>query len=117
MRWPFGRAGKSDASVDQVAKESAKAPVAEKPVSPLKSAFSSRPKESIVEERVTSSTPPQLGDLDLGALGRALLRKRMWVIVPTALSITAASYLTYTAIGAGIGRSAVGIAVRVSTTR
>src|SRR4051794_32560601 len=82
MRWPFGRAGKSDASVDQVAK----APVAEKPVSPLKSAFSSKQKETIVEERVAVSAPPQLGDLDLGALGRALLRKRMWVIVPTLIA-------------------------------
>lgn len=83
MRWPFGRAGKSDASVQLAAKEAAQAPVAERPVSPLKAAFSSKSKETVVEERVTSSVPPQLGDLDLGALGRALLRKRMWVIVPT----------------------------------
>jgi len=79
MRWPFGRSVKSDGSVDQVAK----APVAEKPVSPLKSAFSSRKKETVVEERVTVPASPQYGDLDLGALGRALMRKRMWVIVPT----------------------------------
>ncbi len=79
MRWPFGRAGKSGASVDLAPK----APAAEKPVSPLKSAFSSRTKETVVEERVTAPAPPQYGDLDLGALGRALLRKRMWVIVPT----------------------------------
>lgn len=32
---------------------------------------------------------------------------QMWVIMPTALSITAMSYLSYTAIGAGIGRSAL----------
>lgn len=34
---------------------------------------------------------------------------QMWVIVPTALTITALSYLTYTALGAGIGRMALGI--------
>jgi len=34
--------------------------------------------------------------------------QQMWVIMPTALSITAASYLTYTAIGAGLGRAAMG---------
>jgi len=33
---------------------------------------------------------------------------QMWVIMPTALTITAASYLTYTAIGAGLGRAAMG---------
>ncbi|WP_292293104.1 LysE family translocator [Marivita sp.] len=34
--------------------------------------------------------------------------QQMWVIVPTALTITAASYMTYTALGAGLGRSAFG---------
>ncbi|MEO0751972.1 MAG: LysE family translocator [Pseudomonadota bacterium] len=34
---------------------------------------------------------------------------QMWVIVPTALSITALSYLTYTALGAGLGRMALGV--------
>jgi threonine/homoserine/homoserine lactone efflux protein len=33
---------------------------------------------------------------------------QMWVIVPTALSITAASYVTYTALGAWLGRLALG---------
>ncbi|MDU8911735.1 LysE family translocator [Aestuariicoccus sp. MJ-SS9] len=33
---------------------------------------------------------------------------QMWVIVPTALTITAASYATYTALGAGLGRAALG---------
>ncbi|KMK68721.1 LysE family translocator [Puniceibacterium sp. IMCC21224] len=33
---------------------------------------------------------------------------QMWVIVPTALSITAASYCTYTALGAALGRAALG---------
>lgn len=35
--------------------------------------------------------------------------QQMWVIVPTALTITAASYMTYTALGAGIGRAALGM--------
>lgn len=35
--------------------------------------------------------------------------QQMWVIVPTALSITAASYVTYTALGAGLGRAALGV--------
>lgn len=33
---------------------------------------------------------------------------QMWVITPTALSITAMSYVSYTAIGAGLGRAAMG---------
>lgn len=33
---------------------------------------------------------------------------QMWAIVPTALTITAASYCTYTALGAGLGRLALG---------
>lgn len=36
------------------------------------------------------------------------IAQQMWVIVPTALSITAASYCTYTALGAGLGRAALG---------
>ncbi|MDJ0821853.1 MAG: LysE family translocator [Paracoccaceae bacterium] len=32
--------------------------------------------------------------------------QQMWVIIPTALTITAASYMTYTALGAGLGRAA-----------
>lgn len=34
--------------------------------------------------------------------------QQMWVIVPTALTLTALSYLTYTALGAGFGRVALG---------
>lgn len=34
------------------------------------------------------------------------IAQQMWVIVPTALTITAASYVTYTALGAGLGRAA-----------
>lgn len=33
---------------------------------------------------------------------------QMWVIMPTALTITAASYTGYTALGAGLGRLALG---------
>ncbi len=38
---------------------------------------------------------------------------QMWVIVPTALTITAISYLTYTALGAGLGRMALGMLFNV----
>ena len=36
------------------------------------------------------------------------IARQMWAIVPTALTITAASYATYTALGAGLGRLALG---------
>jgi uncharacterized protein involved in exopolysaccharide biosynthesis/Mrp family chromosome partitioning ATPase len=88
MRWPFGRAGKSDASVDRVAK-----PAMDEPVSPLKSAFGTRTREVVVEERVAPPVPTQHGDLDLGALGRALMRKRMWVIVPTLIAAIGSAVL------------------------
>ncbi|MCF2906254.1 LysE family translocator [Octadecabacter sp. CECT 8868] len=38
---------------------------------------------------------------------------QMWVIVPTALTLTAFSYLTYTALGAGLGRAALGAVFNV----
>ena len=38
---------------------------------------------------------------------------QMWVIVPTALTLTACSYLTYTALGAGLGRAAMGAVFNV----
>src|SRR5664279_977337 len=45
-----------------------------------------------------SAAAPESGDLDLGALGQALLRKRGWIIVPTVLaavlSITAVNLVT-----------------------
>ncbi|MEL6959347.1 MAG: LysE family transporter [Pseudomonadota bacterium] len=34
--------------------------------------------------------------------------QQMWVIVPTALTLTTLSYCTYTALGAGLGRAALG---------
>ena len=36
------------------------------------------------------------------------IREQMWVIFPTALSITALSYTGFTALGAGLGRAALG---------
>ena len=42
---------------------------------------------------------------------------QMWLIVPTALTITAASYCTYTAIGAGIGRAALNAVFHVAVRR
>lgn len=39
--------------------------------------------------------------------------QQMWVIVPTALTLTACSYLTYTALGAGLGRAAIGAVLNV----
>ena len=38
---------------------------------------------------------------------------QMWVIVPTALTLTAASYTTYCALGAGLGRAALGAVFNV----
>ncbi len=38
---------------------------------------------------------------------------QMWVIFPTALCLTALSYLTYTALGAGLGRAALGAVFNV----
>lgn len=38
---------------------------------------------------------------------------QMWAIVPTALSLTALSYIAYTALGAGLGRAAMGAIVNI----
>lgn len=38
---------------------------------------------------------------------------QMWVIVPTALILTACSYLSFTALGAGLGRAALGAVFNV----
>jgi uncharacterized protein involved in exopolysaccharide biosynthesis len=61
MRLAFWRAGKDRVVVQQVAKPAA--PVATPPA--------------------TSET----GDLDLHALGQALMRKRSWIVIPTALAL------------------------------
>jgi homoserine/homoserine lactone efflux protein len=39
--------------------------------------------------------------------------QQMWVIAPTALTLTACSYLTFTALGAGLGRAALGAVFNV----
>lgn len=39
--------------------------------------------------------------------------QQMWVIFPTALSLTALSYMGYTALGAGLGRAALGAVFNV----
>lgn len=39
--------------------------------------------------------------------------QQMWVIVPTALTLTALSYMTFTALGAGLGRAALGAVFNV----
>ena len=38
---------------------------------------------------------------------------QMWMIFPTALTLTAVSYVTYTALGAGLGRAALGAVFNV----
>jgi threonine/homoserine/homoserine lactone efflux protein len=38
---------------------------------------------------------------------------QMWVIFPTALSLTTLSYVGYTALGAGLGRAALGAVFNV----
>ena len=43
--------------------------------------------------------------------------QQMWVIMPTALTITALSYLTYTAIGVGLGRSAISAILNIWVRR
>ncbi len=62
--------------------------------------------QTVVQNSVATSPPaghepataPKSGDLDLHALGEALLRKRRWIIVPTALaavlSIAAVNFVT-----------------------
>lgn len=41
------------------------------------------------------------------------IASQMWVIFPTALTLTCLSYVTYTALGAGIGRAALGAVFNV----
>ena len=43
--------------------------------------------------------------------------QQMWVIVPTALTLTACSYLMFTALGAGLGRAALGAVFNVWVRR
>ena len=77
MRLAFWRAGKDEPVGQRAAVRPA--PLAPKPVA-------------------TSSSAPLTGDLDLRALGHALMRKRGWIIVPTVLalvgSLTAVNMIT-----------------------
>ena len=68
MRLAFWRAGKDKPVVQRAAVRPA--PSAPKPVA-------------------TASSAPLSGDLDLRALGHALMRKRGWIIVPTVLALVA----------------------------
>jgi polysaccharide biosynthesis transport protein len=45
------------------------------------------PKPSPAVVHKPAAAPAEAGDLDLHALGRALLRKRGWIVVPTALAL------------------------------
>ncbi|MBA2399521.1 MAG: lipopolysaccharide biosynthesis protein [Bradyrhizobium sp.] len=73
MRLAFWRAGKEKAVVERVTKPAsakpAPAPAAAKPAVAKQAAA------------------PDTGDLDLHALGQALIRKRSWIIVPTVLAL------------------------------
>jgi uncharacterized protein involved in exopolysaccharide biosynthesis len=78
MRLTFWRAGRDDADNDTTVVQS---PVATPALA-----------------RQEPAAAPQAGDLDLRALGQALMRKKGWIIVPTmlaaALSITAVNLVT-----------------------
>jgi uncharacterized protein involved in exopolysaccharide biosynthesis len=71
MRLAFWRTGKYRAVVQRVI--SKPAPVASRPVA----------SEPVVAKPVAT---PESGDLDLHALGQALMRRRSWIIVPTVLA-------------------------------
>ncbi|MGH6642103.1 MAG: GumC family protein [Bradyrhizobium sp.] len=77
MRLAFWRAGKDKAVVERAIAKPAPAiakPVVTKPV--------------VANPAVTRQVAaPESGDLDLHALGQVLIRKRGWIIVPTALAL------------------------------
>lgn len=81
MRLAFWRAGEDKTVVERIAEPaSAKpAPVVAKPVIPKPPAT-----KPAVSKQVAA---PETGDLDLHALGQALIRKRSWIIVPTVLAL------------------------------
>jgi uncharacterized protein involved in exopolysaccharide biosynthesis/Mrp family chromosome partitioning ATPase len=78
MRLAFWRAGKDEADGDEIVVQS---PVSTPPLASYEPA-----------------TAPETGDLDLRALGEALVRRRGWIIIPTVLaavlSITAVNFVT-----------------------
>lgn len=84
MRLAFWRKGKDSGSNEAVA------PAAAPPAPVRTSVFRKsifRPARRPAPARVAPVTAPQLGDLDLRALGHALNRKRAWVLIPTALAM------------------------------
>src|SRR5580700_6753849 len=94
MRLAFWRAGKYRALVQRAVSRPAQ-PAASRPVS-------GRPvSDELVSNKTASDKPVaafQSGDLDLRALGQALLRHKNWIIIPTllaaALSITSVNLVT-----------------------
>ena len=69
MRLAFWRAGKdkAEAEVERVV---------------------AKPAPAVAKPAVARSVAaPETGDLDLHALGQALIRKRSWIIVPTVLAL------------------------------
>ena len=82
MRLAFWRAGKDKAVVERALAKPAPVgnPVAANAVAakPVVAAKSAAPKQVAA---------PETGDLDLHALGQALIRKRSWIIVPTVLAL------------------------------
>ena len=83
MRLAFWRAGKAQA-VEEATPEAALQPVAETPAA-------HRPASRVAPARIIARPPTAVpgdgGDLDLRALGQALVKKRGWIIVPTVLSL------------------------------
>src|SRR5258705_1051804 len=77
MRFAFWRASKDKAMVERVAKPASAQPA---PAVVAKPAAS----KPAVAKQVAA---PETGDLDLHALGQALIRKRSWIIVPTVLAL------------------------------
>lgn len=76
MRLAFWRAGKDKAVVERVVK-----PASAKPAPAVAKPAVTRP---AVARQIAA---PETGDLDLHALGQALIRKRSWIIVPTVLAL------------------------------
>lgn len=83
MRLAFWRADKAKA-VERTAPDAALAPAAETPVAdkPVSKAI---PQRNVARRPVAAALDS--GDLDLRALGHALVRKRGWIVVPTVLSL------------------------------
>ena len=86
MRLAFWRAGKAKA-VEEATPEAALQPVAETPAAD-EPASRAAPARAIVRTPTAArAAPADAGDLDLRALGQALVKKRGWIIVPTVLSL------------------------------